>query len=385
MSHYSPVREQLNERMNNFMTDTNNQRKNREGSGQRETRENLNSQVQKLQLEADIYQEGGNISDYIFTLEKIYQKIKNERGFNKLQYEIATQLQKYGSYEKSLLILLALYEVTSNSDSQTMKARDIAQYSDKALGDIKLGQTSFLITLCIDIGNGYFSSGEFEKALEYYSQALKDLQANDECQLSCGQLYLNKGLCCLYLQDYSVAERYFRKVIKTLVERMQDPRKDKLLVISYKKIAFIQEMCNEPNKALMFYVKALKVGLNAYQPDNLEIIDLHYHICRCFFKLNKLKEGINRLEKVIYMINSRHESFKQESPVYLSRLGDYYALLGNLYFTQRQFDFAQRCFESSLKVWKEFGIQEADLKCQKSLEFLKICNSYLMQDPNKTE
>mmetsp|Transcript_15577 Transcript_15577/g.13618 ORF Transcript_15577/g.13618 Transcript_15577/m.13618 type:complete len:102 (+) Transcript_15577:701-1006(+) len=96
-------------------------------------------------------------------------------------------------------------------------------------------------------------------------------------------------------------------------------------------------MNSEANKALMFYVKALKIGLNVYQPDHLEIVDLHYHICRCFFKVGKVEDAINRLEKVIYMLNSRHENLKAQNTVYLSRLGDYYALLANLYFTKHNF------------------------------------------------
>ena len=173
---------------------------------------------------------------------------------------------------------MALFEIISNSDSNTKSIQELSQYSTKQQHQILTSNNKFLLALYIDIGNNYFSKGEFEKAFEYYSGALKDLQPNSESDLSFAQLYLNKGLCCLYLNDYTVAERYFRKVIKTLIERMQDFRKDKLLVIAYKKIAFIQEMCNEANKALMFYVKALKVGLNVYQPDHLEIIDLHYHI-----------------------------------------------------------------------------------------------------------
>ena len=81
------------------------------------------------------------------------------------------------------------------------------------------------------------------------------------------------------------------------------------------------------------------------------------------------------------MLNSRHETLKEENSVYLSRLGDYYALLGNLYYAEAKYDFSMRCFESALKVWMEFGLDVKELKYQKAQEFKNACLDCLKQNP----
>ena len=72
------------------------------------------------------------------------------------------------------------------------------------------------------------------------------------------------------------------------------------------------------------------------------------------------------------MLNSRHETLKAQNTVYLSRLGDYYALLGQLYLVRKKYDSSQKCFESALTVWKEFGMDPKNLKMKKALEFHKL-------------
>ena len=51
---------------------------------------------------------------------------------------------------------------------------------------------------------------------------------------------------------------------------------------------------------------------------------------------------MQRLEKVIYMLNRQHESLKQESDSYLPRVGSYYSLLGQFYYKQGQFENANK-------------------------------------------
>jgi tetratricopeptide (TPR) repeat protein len=141
---------------------------------------------------------------------------------------------------------------------------------------------------------------------------------------------------------YDVAESYFKKVFKTLVDRMQDPRKEKLLMAAYKNMGCIYEKKNETEKSLSFYVKALKAGLRVYSPDHLEMADLHYQICCGLLDQDKQFEAMQRLEKVIYMMNRQHESLKEESDLYLPRVGSYYSLLGQFYYKKEQFENANK-------------------------------------------
>ena len=132
--------------------------------------------------------------------------------------------------EQSQTILAVLFEETNRYDNESItKSKKLFQFA-------------------LDLGNGYFSLGRFKKAFEFYSISLKHLQAFSSCDISIAQMYTNKGLCCLYLQDYDVADGYFKKVQKTLVERVQDPRKEKLLMVVNKNLGVIAELKDFDNQ-----------------------------------------------------------------------------------------------------------------------------------------
>ena len=88
----------------------------------------------------------------------------------------------------------------------------------------------------------------------------------------------------------------------------------------------IYELKKDWKKALSFYVKALKWGLKVYSPDHLEMADIHYQICWALLDEDKLYESMQRLEKVIYMLNRDHEGLKEGNQMYLPRVGSYYFL-----------------------------------------------------------
>mmetsp|Transcript_15577 Transcript_15577/g.13617 ORF Transcript_15577/g.13617 Transcript_15577/m.13617 type:complete len:173 (+) Transcript_15577:13-531(+) len=167
MNQYSPVRSIINNRMNHILKDSIHKQGNKE-----EDRGEVNTRIEKLQLEADICLEGGDFKEYISILDSIYDMIKSKGGYNKLLYEIGIQFQKYGFLEKALIILLSLYEIITNSDQNT-------QVPSKPSDTL-----SFKVTLAIDIGNTYFSSSDFKSAFSYFTVALKSLQGSSENDLS---------------------------------------------------------------------------------------------------------------------------------------------------------------------------------------------------------
>jgi len=65
---------------------------------------------------------------------------------------------------------------------------------------------------------------------------------------------------------------------------------------------------------------------------------------------------MQRLEKVIYMMNQNHVHYKKDSNLYLPRVGSYYSLLGQFYYKQQHFENAHKCLEAALSVWQEAGI-----------------------------
>ena len=340
--------------MNSFMKDSKTHTRTNSITSPQNSREGMTVQVQRMKLEADLLLEGGDIPQYITKLDEIYAKIKVDNRFKRLIYEIAQQFQKFGYLEKSLTILAILYEETSRYDDDCIK------------------KTKMLFQFALDIANWYFSIGRFKKAFEFYSSCLKYHAVFSSWDLSMAQLYSNKGLCCLYLNDYDVAEGYFRKAMKWLIERMQDPRKEKLLMVAYKNLGCIYELKKDPKKSLSFYVKALKSGLKVYSPDHIEIADIHYQIWCALLDEDKMYESMQRLEKVVNMLNRDHEALKESSDSYLPKLGSYYALLGQFYFRQGHFENAQKWFEATLSAWHEYGMNEQEEGYQRILELEKV-------------
>lgn len=355
----SPLRSALNDRMNSFLRDSHQNMRTGSVDSPIKTREGLSAQIQRMRLEADLHLENNNVSEYLRTLDEIYGKVKLDNRFKKLSYHIAIEFQKFGLIEQSSTILAVLYEETNRYDDDTPnKAKKMFQFA-------------------LDLGNNYFSMGRFKKAFEFYSISLKNLQQFSSWDISIAQLFSNKGLCWLYLQDYDVAENYFKKVIKTLVERIQDPRKEKLLMVVYKNLGAINELKQfdnqgeNENSALKNYVKALKCGLKLYNPDHLEMADIHYHIWWWLLDQGKIYEAMQRLEKVIYLCNQNHETLKQNHDSYLPKLGSYYALLGQFYLKQEDYDNASKWFEATLSVWLDYGMDQKEIGFAKILDLQK--------------
>lgn len=116
--------------------------------------------------------------------------------------------------------------------------------------------------------------------------------------------------------------------------------------------------------------------MKVYSPDDLEMADMHYQICSALLDQGKQFEALQRLEKVIYMLNQGHDRYKSD-PVYSPRLGTYYSLLGQFYFQQKQYENCQKCLEASLTLWQEYGMDVKEQGYQQTLELHNACLKYL--------
>lgn len=172
----SPVRPVFSEKTNNVLKIKQNPRSNSMNSPQGNMTEGMTAQIDRLRLEADLHLEGGDVKEYINTLMLIYDKVKSDSRYKKLQYELSINFLTHGYVSKAVSILKILYEETAIYD------------------DDNLAKTKKLFQFSLDIANGLFSMGRFKLAFEYYSKATKHLNGVSDLDLSNAQLYCNKGL-----------------------------------------------------------------------------------------------------------------------------------------------------------------------------------------------
>jgi hypothetical protein len=99
-------------------------------SPQTNSREGFTTQINRMQLEADLHLEGGDVEEYLKILTSIYEKIKNDRRFKKLQYDLSMQFMKYGQINKALAGLTILFDETSRYDDDSPgKTKRLFQFS----------------------------------------------------------------------------------------------------------------------------------------------------------------------------------------------------------------------------------------------------------------
>ena len=68
---------------------------------------------------------------------------------------------------------------------------------------------------------------------------------------------------------------------------------------------------------------------------------------------------------------------KQNHDSYLPRLGAYYSLLGQFYMKQEEFENAAKCFEATLSVWQEYGMDQKEQGYVTILQLQKQCMSVI--------
>ncbi|HAF28470.1 MAG TPA: hypothetical protein DCG75_05415 [Bacteroidales bacterium] len=227
-----------------------------------------------------------------------------------IQQSFPNQLETVIKYSKDLL---DLSESLSNADAQVFALFYIAQY--------------------------YFNVDDFEKAIEYFNQALLIYQSFDNNSQML-EIYHNLGLANQYLNNYDAALSYYQKAIE-MAESIGNKEQS---AISYQDIGTLYNDLQKYSLALYYYEKALEI----YKQINNEkrIAAIYQNIGVLHYNWGDLSKSLE------YYLNSlrTYERLqdKQNIAISLSNIGLFYE-------EGKNFSMALDYYQKALIIFEEIG------------------------------
>jgi tetratricopeptide (TPR) repeat protein len=231
---------------------------------------------------------------------------------------------------------LAFYFYSNNPDSTiliALKANTLATKLDWPIGEA---------TSLNCVGVGYWTKGDFSKALDSYAKALKIDKESGNKQLQ-ARVLGNIGIVYQDQGDYPKALDYDFEALK-----MNEETGNKLLQANaYGNIANVYDIQNDYSKALDYYLKALKmdeeIGNRHGEMAQFE------NMANCYIQLNDYSQALDYIHKVL-KINEEFAD-KQEEAKALN-------IIGIIYDKQGDYRNALNNYQKALKIGEEIGVKE---------------------------
>lgn len=149
-----------------------------------------------------------------------------------------------------------------------------------------------LAAACLNIG-------DYTKSIRLYSEIEKDisgLYAEPDLNIKLGSIFLNMGICYIYLNNYNISEKWLRKGLSQLegilnndiVYKVMSQFNIQLIADINENLGIIYEANIKPKEAMNHYKKALKIKFNYFGENNDEVLDLQYKISSVYLSMRQV-------------------------------------------------------------------------------------------------
>lgn len=168
----------------------------------------------------------------------------------------------------------------------------------------------------LELGNTRLCAAQFQSALKSYDSLKSIYDKVPELPFqNYGILYLNKGLCYMYMGNYGIAEENFRRALLCNEDVVGDRTYAQLKALVYQNLACLCELTGALDDAHEMYDRSIKVAY-LLPPCNLcsatiwrrnlfaspGYFDLQYGLASVELRTKKLKECKERLRETIKRI-----------------------------------------------------------------------------------
>jgi tetratricopeptide (TPR) repeat protein len=190
-----------------------------------------------------------------------------------------------------------------------------------------------------DLGNAYFDSGEFEKAILSYQRALEIAQETKDLELQ-GKCLGNLGNCFQNLGNTEIAIEHYRKALGIA----QDLENKELQGKWLSNLGICYHNLGRTDDAILTYQQALSVA-REIRNQKLEGILLS-NLGNCHEDLGQPNQALEYHQLVSEIISSQED---------LDLIGQYFCNLGNCNVDLGKLDKAIKKYEQALVVYKSTG------------------------------
>ena len=321
----------------------------------------LFEQTHQLKKESEVKFSEGKYVECIFLINKTLSLSKkfyqdDHLFIIDLIFLLAESYVNIGNLEESIYNLENLLDMTNQSKSQI----SVATFRNKA----------YLL-----IGSASINIGDYTKALKAYESAEKEclkVFIEPELNLKIAAIKLNIGICYIYLNNFSIAEKILRKGQKQIEGLLGNDIVYRLNADFNENLTLIHENNNKNKEAISFYKKSLKTKFSLYGDENDEVLELQYKISSAFMSLKMYKEAEEILVSIINVLNNGR--LKESYVENFYRYGTYFYMAGVVSLKLVKKDQAKDYLKKSQVLWKDI-LNHGDPCLTSVSSLLKLCNN----------
>jgi len=306
--------------------------------------------------------------DYSSAISLINQYIKSSKQFNQednpiyieMLYTLAECHLNLSNLEESKNILNEIILIIENQNANNkFNIQNIIfnQNANMLLGAISL------------------NLGEYNNALKSYFSCENDLPKickEPELNVKLSAVYLNIGLCYIYLGNKNIAEKYLKKGLSQTEGILGNETIHKLNADIFENLGVIYELMNRFKDSLIFYKKSLKLKFNLYGEAHDEVLELQYKISQVYLSLKQFEQAEEILNSIIELILKQKISKATQETIY--RYSAYFYTFGVVLIKLNKTNNAKIYFNKVLEIVDGFLLPN-DPWILNIHDLIKVCDS----------
>jgi tetratricopeptide (TPR) repeat protein len=223
------------------------------------------------------------------------------------------------------------------------------------------------------ISSGSINLGDYAKALKLYNIAEEEIMnsfTEPEVSLKLSTVYLNIGICYIYMNNPNIAEKYLRSALTKSEGILGNEVIYKLHADINENLGVAYEQSSKSKEALNCYKKSLKTKFSLYGESHEEVLDLQYKISNLYFLNKQFKEAEEIMSSMSDVILK--EKLHTVDSHLLYRYGSYFYLTGVILMKNNKNILAKEYFIRALKIWNDI-LNKSDPVIASIQAMLKVC------------
>ena len=286
--------------------------------------------------------------------------------FTNMLSDDTSPMSKSLSKDERMQKVMSLADMQSDSGMYQEGIRgyeDVLQYRrNKLEGD---SDNLDIAATLNNLGTALKNSGDFEKALECYQQAL-DIRVRllGEQDANVGSSYCNLANVYNNLGQYDAALQYYEKDMQITIPVLGSD--DTNCATTYHNMASVYSNLGEYDRAMELCRKALCIRTEKLNHD-------HPYIAFTYTAMAAILERQGEYAKAEEYARHSLEIRKVKLSATHPNIADTYYVLGNIYRSQSNLEEARKCYEEDLSILSTIlDVDHADI--QNSREILRVVN-----------
>ena len=217
--------------------------------------------------------------------------------------------------------------------------------------------------------------GEYNTALKSYfscENILSKICKQPELNVKLSAVYLNIGLCYIYLGNKNIAEKYLKKGLSQTEGILGNDTIHKLNADIFENLGVVYELMNRFKDSLIFYKKSLKLKFNLYGESHDEVLELQYKISQLFLSMKQFQQAEEILNSIVELILNQKINKATQETIY--RYSTYFYTYGIVLIKLNKTNSAKNYFNKTLEIIDGFLLPN-DPWIVNIKDLMKICDT----------